>query len=86
MEYCEQDLASLLDNMQVPFMEAQVKCIMIQAGYLTLLSYDSSQKIDVQSEMTNSVIQRKNPKNDLFIIMMNVEDLKFQFCTSSVMF
>ncbi|XP_037782370.1 cyclin-dependent kinase 10-like [Penaeus monodon] len=30
MEYCEQDLASLLDNMQIPFMEAQVKCIMIQ--------------------------------------------------------
>ncbi|XP_064077991.1 cyclin-dependent kinase 10-like [Macrobrachium nipponense] len=30
MEYCEQDLASLLDNMQTPFMEAQVKCIMIQ--------------------------------------------------------
>ncbi|XP_068207888.1 cyclin-dependent kinase 10 isoform X2 [Palaemon carinicauda] len=30
MEYCEQDLASLLDNMQTPFMEAHVKCIMIQ--------------------------------------------------------
>lgn len=30
MEYCEQDLASLLDNMQTPFTEAQVKCIMIQ--------------------------------------------------------
>ncbi|KAK9498935.1 hypothetical protein O3M35_003472 [Rhynocoris fuscipes] len=30
MEYCEQDLASLLDNMQAPFTEAQVKCIMIQ--------------------------------------------------------
>ncbi|KAB7502918.1 Cyclin-dependent kinase 10 [Armadillidium nasatum] len=30
MEYCEQDLASLLDNMQTPFMENQVKCIMIQ--------------------------------------------------------
>ncbi|MCL4139449.1 UNVERIFIED_CONTAM: hypothetical protein GTU68_042404 [Idotea baltica] len=30
MEYCEQDLASLLDNMQNPFMENQVKCIMIQ--------------------------------------------------------
>uniref|UniRef100_A0A0A9XHK3 Cyclin-dependent kinase 10 n=1 Tax=Lygus hesperus TaxID=30085 RepID=A0A0A9XHK3_LYGHE len=30
MEYCEQDLASLLDNMQSPFTEAQVKCIMIQ--------------------------------------------------------
>jgi len=24
MEYCEQDLASLLDNMQQPFTEAQV--------------------------------------------------------------
>lgn len=38
MEYCEQDLASLLDNMQTRFMEAQVKCIMIQVfkglGYL----------------------------------------------------
>ncbi|XP_018331194.1 cyclin-dependent kinase 10 isoform X2 [Agrilus planipennis] len=30
MEYCEQDLASLLDNMQTPFTESQVKCIMIQ--------------------------------------------------------
>lgn len=30
MEYCEQDLASLLDNMQAPFSEAQVKCIMLQ--------------------------------------------------------
>ncbi|XP_064599005.1 cyclin-dependent kinase 10-like [Liolophura sinensis] len=30
MEYCEQDLASLLDNMASPFSEAQVKCIMIQ--------------------------------------------------------
>ncbi|XP_023332318.1 cyclin-dependent kinase 10 [Eurytemora carolleeae] len=31
MEYCEQDLASLLDNMQNPFSESQVKCIMKQA-------------------------------------------------------
>ena len=30
MEYCEQDLASLLDNMPTPFTEAQVKCIMLQ--------------------------------------------------------
>lgn len=30
MEYCEQDLASLLDNMSQPFTEAQVKCIMLQ--------------------------------------------------------
>ncbi|XP_014791289.1 cyclin-dependent kinase 10 isoform X2 [Octopus bimaculoides] len=30
MEYCEQDLASLLDNMQAPFSEAQVKSIMLQ--------------------------------------------------------
>lgn len=30
MDYCEQDLASLLDNMSAPFSEAQVKCIMIQ--------------------------------------------------------
>ncbi|XP_022199786.1 cyclin-dependent kinase 10-like [Nilaparvata lugens] len=30
MEYCEQDLASLLDNMQNPFSESQVKCIMLQ--------------------------------------------------------
>lgn len=29
MEYCEQDLASLLDNMQAPFSECQ-KCIMLQ--------------------------------------------------------
>ena len=30
MQYCEQDLASLLDNMTQPFTEAQVKCIMMQ--------------------------------------------------------
>ena len=30
MEYCEQDLASLLDNMQSPFTESQIKCITIQ--------------------------------------------------------
>lgn len=30
MAFCEQDLASLLDNMQTPFSEAQVKCIMTQ--------------------------------------------------------
>merc|ERR1712018_736864 len=30
MAYCEQDLASLLDNMQSPFSESQVKCIMLQ--------------------------------------------------------
>lgn len=30
MEYSEQDLASLLDNMQSPFTESQVKCIMLQ--------------------------------------------------------
>ncbi len=30
MEYCHQDLASLLDNMASPFTEAQVKCLMIQ--------------------------------------------------------
>jgi len=30
MTYCEQDLACLLDNMQTPFSESQVKCIMIQ--------------------------------------------------------
>ncbi|VDP05945.1 unnamed protein product, partial [Soboliphyme baturini] len=30
MEYCEQDLAVLLDSMQSPFSEAQVKCIIIQ--------------------------------------------------------
>ncbi|PAA60153.1 hypothetical protein BOX15_Mlig032995g1 [Macrostomum lignano] len=38
MEYCEQDLASLIDNMPTPFTEAQVKCIMLQVfdglGYL----------------------------------------------------
>lgn len=32
MEYCEQDLASLLDNMQKPFLETHVKCIMMQAS------------------------------------------------------
>ncbi|XP_002741678.2 cyclin-dependent kinase 10-like [Saccoglossus kowalevskii] len=30
MEYCEQDLASLLDNMITPFTEAQVKCLTLQ--------------------------------------------------------
>jgi len=30
MEYCEQDLASLLDNMSSPFKEAQIKCLMLQ--------------------------------------------------------
>lgn len=30
MDYCEQDLASLLDHMQSPFTESQIKCIMIQ--------------------------------------------------------
>lgn len=30
MEYCEQDLASLLDNMHTKFTEAQVKCILLQ--------------------------------------------------------
>jgi len=30
MEYCEQDLASLLDNMSSPFSESEVKCIMQQ--------------------------------------------------------
>nr|CAB3229364.1 cyclin-dependent kinase 10-like [Phallusia mammillata] len=30
MEYCEQDLANLLDNMSSPFSEAQVKCITLQ--------------------------------------------------------
>ena len=30
MEYCEQDLASLLDNMASPFKEAQIKCLILQ--------------------------------------------------------
>lgn len=30
MEYCEQDLASLFDNMPQPFSESQVKCISLQ--------------------------------------------------------
>lgn len=30
MKYCEQDLASLIDHMKVPFTESQVKCIMLQ--------------------------------------------------------
>jgi len=32
MEFCEQDLAILLDHMKVPFSEAQVKCITLQLG------------------------------------------------------
>ncbi|KAI4823398.1 hypothetical protein KUCAC02_011982 [Chaenocephalus aceratus] len=42
MSYCEQDLASLLENMQTPFSEAQVKCIVLQLlrglEYLTTTS------------------------------------------------
>jgi cyclin-dependent kinase 10 len=30
MEYCNEDLASLLDNMKSPFTESQVKCLMLQ--------------------------------------------------------
>ncbi|XP_077374263.1 cyclin-dependent kinase 10 isoform X5 [Festucalex cinctus] len=30
MSYCEQDLASLLENIHTPFSEAQVKCIILQ--------------------------------------------------------
>jgi cyclin-dependent kinase 10 len=30
MEYCEQDLATLLDNTETPFSESQVKCILLQ--------------------------------------------------------
>ncbi|XP_065057555.1 cyclin-dependent kinase 10-like [Rhopilema esculentum] len=30
MEYCHQDLASLLDNMTTPFSESQIKCLMLQ--------------------------------------------------------
>lgn len=30
MEYCEQDLASLLDNLDIPFTESEVKCIILQ--------------------------------------------------------
>ena len=30
MQYCEQDLASLLDNMPSPFTETQVKCLTLQ--------------------------------------------------------
>ncbi|KAL3110123.1 hypothetical protein niasHT_015726 [Heterodera trifolii] len=30
MEYCDQDLASLLDNMNSPFTESQIKCLLLQ--------------------------------------------------------
>lgn len=30
MEYCEQDLASLLENLEKPFIESEVKCIIMQ--------------------------------------------------------
>jgi cyclin-dependent kinase 10 len=30
MEYCEHDLASLLDNIVVPFSESAVKCLSVQ--------------------------------------------------------
>ncbi|KAI6184271.1 Protein kinase domain-containing protein [Aphelenchoides bicaudatus] len=30
MEYCEMDLASILNHMQAPFLESQVKCLLLQ--------------------------------------------------------
>ena len=33
MEYCAQDLASLLDNMPAPFSEPHVKCLMLQVSH-----------------------------------------------------
>jgi cyclin-dependent kinase 10 len=30
MEYCEQDLGSLLDNIKSPFTESQIKCLALQ--------------------------------------------------------
>eukprot|EP00054_Salpingoeca_dolichothecata_P019113 m.118562 g.118562 ORF g.118562 m.118562 type:complete len:417 (-) comp23131_c0_seq4:32-1282(-) len=33
MEYCEQDLAHLVDSMPCPFTEAQVKCLMLQLAH-----------------------------------------------------
>lgn len=32
MEYCEHDLATLIDNMPTPFPEHAVKCIALQVG------------------------------------------------------
>ncbi|XP_061393739.1 cyclin-dependent kinase 10 [Musca vetustissima] len=43
MEYCEQDLASLLDNMAQPFSESEVKCIVLQV--LQALKYMHSRYI-----------------------------------------
>ncbi|XP_017483427.1 PREDICTED: cyclin-dependent kinase 10 isoform X2 [Rhagoletis zephyria] len=43
MEYCEQDLASLLDNMAQPFSESEVKCIILQV--LHALEYMHSRYI-----------------------------------------
>lgn len=43
MEYCEQDLASILDNMPNPFTEAQVKCIALQVK-LSKFSYPVKDK------------------------------------------
>ena len=36
MKYCEQDLASLLDNMQSPFSEAQVN---VHYNNVTIIQY-----------------------------------------------
>ena len=46
MAYCEQDLASLLDNMQTPFSESQVKCIMIQLKLVKFRQKKRNQKFD----------------------------------------
>ena len=37
MEYCEQDLACLLDNMQSPFSESQVKCTYL--GFFSIATF-----------------------------------------------
>ena len=59
MEYCEQDLASLLDNMQTPFSESQVKCIMVQV--LKGLRYFISLQVTSRSQSQGLLISYNSP-------------------------
>ena len=53
MSYCEQDLASLLENMQTPFSEAQVnqigRCLEMSKTIVSCLSRDIHDKLVLES-------------------------------------
>ncbi|KAF2345648.1 Protein kinase domain [Trinorchestia longiramus] len=66
MEYCEQDLGSLLDHMTVPFMEAQTKCIMKQRGILLVDFLENKKTITaVYYEEILRKLSKKSQKNAL---------------------